>query len=190
MSHELWRCFVAVPIADGLRTALADELAGWRERPDLSGLRWADPAAWHVTLAFIGSIDAATVADLADALASVGDEEEPITLACGGLGAFPSASHARVAWYGVADPEAQFRNLAKRTRRAVGVPAHQPFRPHVTLARARPQPVDLRGWVAEAASPVGTLVVDRLHLMRSHLGSGPARYETIASVPLRATSHV
>jgi 2'-5' RNA ligase len=44
--------------------------------------------------------------------------------------------------------------------------------------------VDLRSWLASASAPEGELVADRIQLMRSHLGRGPARYETLAAMKL------
>ena len=69
----------------------------------------------------------------------------------------------------------------------LGLEPGGPYRPHLTLARARFQPVDLRHWLADASPsvPDGRLEVGRVELMRSHLGAGPARYETLATVTLR-----
>jgi 2'-5' RNA ligase len=89
-----------------------------------------------------------------------------------------------VAWYGVSDPHGQLATLAGDLRATLGLDDGGRFSPHVTLARARREPVDLRGWVAGASAPGGELLVDRLALMRSHLGDGPARYETLASASM------
>ena len=64
MSDERWRCFVAVPIGEALRRDLAAAVEGWRIRPDLAGLRWTEPQSWHVTLAFLGPIEASSVTGL------------------------------------------------------------------------------------------------------------------------------
>jgi 2'-5' RNA ligase len=66
---------------------------------------------------------------------------------------------------------------------AFGLAQDEPFRPHITLARARRRHVDLRGWIERASesAPTGRISVAALHLMRSHLGAGPARYETLGS---------
>jgi 2'-5' RNA ligase len=60
----------------------------------------------------------------------------------------------------------------------------------VTLGRARHDAVDLRGLIADAVAPIGELVIDRVDLMRSHLGRGPAQYEQLASMPVGAPVHV
>lgn len=187
---ESWRCFVAVPIGRELRATLAPAVAAWSERPDLAGLRWSEPESWHVTLAFLGAVPATDVPRVAGALETAGLGAEASELPTGGVGGFPSVSRARVAWYGVSDPAERLRSLAEAVRHALALPGSAPFHGHVTLARARSTPVELRPWVESAAPPEGSLVVDRIELMRSHLGRGPARYEVLATTPLGVAAHV
>jgi 2'-5' RNA ligase len=94
-----------------------------------------------------------------------------------------------VAWYGVSDPAGSLRGLAGDIRSALASDEATRFRPHVTLARARGEPVDLRDWLADADVPSGEMSADRMLLMRSYLGGGPARYETIAALPIGASVH-
>jgi RNA 2',3'-cyclic 3'-phosphodiesterase len=185
---ETWRCFVAIPLGDELRLALRTMVDGLRDEPGAAGLRWTDPDSWHVTVAFLGSVEADRIDGTVALLRQVAAAHRPLRLATGGLGAFPSAGRARVAWYGVADPDGRLASLAGDVRRALGVTGSA-FRGHVTLARARREPVSVRELV-DRASPEGTLVVDHLALMRSHLGGGPARYEALADVELGVTSRV
>lgn len=183
---ERWRCFVAVPLDASVRVALEQAREPWMGRPDLAGLRWADPSAWHLTLAFIGEVDAASVPDVVASVRRVGERQAPIRLPAGGLGAFPTPARARVAWYAIADPGSCLSGLARDLGFELAVQVGDPFRPHVTLARARREPVDLRGWLADAAgaAPSTTVAADAIELMRSRRGSGPATYETLASIPL------
>ena len=183
------RCFVAVPIGEELRAALADAMAGWREHPEADGLRWTDADAWHVTVAFLGSVDAEAIARLQALIGDVAAHNEPMQLRTGDLGAFPSAGRARVVWYGIADADGAMAALSADLHAALGMEVATRYRPHLTLARARRQAVDLRAWLAHASAPSGELMVDRLELMRSHLGRGPARYESISSAVLGVASH-
>lgn len=185
MPQERWRCFVAVPLPDGLRASLAAAVDGWRARGDLAGARWTDPAGWHLTLAFLGATDPARVPTLTRSIADVAARHRPWSAPSGGLGGFPSAARARVAWYGIVDDDRRLGRLATDMRHALGLEAGGRFRAHVTLARARGEPLDLRAWVRESSAPQGRVDVGRLELMRSHLGRGPARYETLAVAPLR-----
>ncbi len=182
MTDERWRYFVAVPIGEPLRAGLREAVAAWQPRPDLAGLRWAHPEAWHVTLAFLGSIEPASVPGLIERLGTVAARHRATTLTTGGLGAFPSPARAHVAWYGITDGDGALALLASDLASALELDDPRALRPHVTLARARGEPVDLCSWLASASAPDGQLTVDRVELMRSHLGRGAARYETLAAI--------
>ena len=184
MTDERWRLFVAVPIGEELREALRQPLEEWRNDDALAGLRWADPESWHITLAFLGSTDASAVPGFLNNLAPVAEAHGATTATTGGLGAFPTPARARIVWYGVEDVDGRIRRLAFDVGAALGLDLSRPLRPHLTLARVRRQPMDLRPWLASASAPNGELVVDRIALMRSHLGRGPARYETLATMQL------
>lgn len=179
---ESWRCFVAVPLGDDLRRDLAAMVARWRAEPSAPNLRWTHSAGWHITLRFLGATDPDAIPTLADQLRSATSAVAPFTVAGGGLGTFPGPARARSLWYGVADPGRRLAALAA----AVG--ADGPFRPHVTLARARE--TRLTEWLAGRMVPTGIIAVDRIELLRSPLGSGPARYEVLASLPLGGAGSV
>jgi 2'-5' RNA ligase len=183
---ERWRCFVAVPLDASVRDALQQAREPWIARPDLAGLRWSDPSAWHLTLAFLGDVDASSVPDIVTSVCRVAGRHAPMRLPAGGLGAFPTPARARVAWYAIGDPGSHLAGLARDLGSELGLEVGDPFRPHVTLARARREPVDLRGWLADAAevAPSMTLRTDAIELMRSHLGRGPAVYETLSTIAL------
>jgi RNA 2',3'-cyclic 3'-phosphodiesterase len=188
--NERWRCFVALPIGDELRRRLDDAVAGWRDRPDLAGLRWSEPAGWHITLAFLGATEPRAVPGIVDALERVAAAARPGRIDAGGLGAFPSRRQARVAWYGLHDPERRIGFLADAVREALKMDPEERFHPHLTLARARREPVDLRAWIAEESGPPGVVEIERVELLRTHLRRGPAHYEVLGSIRLVVSSHV
>lgn len=183
---ERWRCFVAVPLGDGLRSELGEAMTTWRADPRTASLRWASPDSLHVTLAFLGRVDSAEIPAMAQAIHGVAARHAPAALPTGRLGAFARPGSARVLWYAVSDPDGRLAALAADAAAALGLAFDDLYRPHVTLARARGGSADLRDWIAEASrvAPDGRLEVESLHLMRSHLGGGPARYETLEAYPL------
>jgi 2'-5' RNA ligase len=170
-----------------LRTDLETSVELWRARQNAPDLRWTDPDGWHVTIAFLGATDPSVIPDLVNALGVVADGTDAFPLPTGGLGAFPRPGAAQAVWYGTSDPYHRLTDLAARVQAAVlppGPPAR--FRPHLTLARSRVRRGEPLGpWLATLEPPTGTLVVDALTLFRSQLGRGPARYEVLASLPLR-----
>ena len=183
---QRWRCFVAAPIGEDLRASLAEARAAWIDRPDLVSLRWTDPVRWHVTLAFLGDVDRTHVPAIIDGVSSVAESHRAVRLPTGGLGAFPDASTARVAWYGIGDPDGCLAEIARDLAVALELDTAAAFTPHLTLARARGRPIDLRDWIPEAGptTPAAVLTVSKLEVMRSHRGSSKAAYETLAALPL------
>jgi len=184
------RLFVAVPIGEELRADLAAAVERIRaadpERD--TAFRWTDPRGWHVTLAFLGATPADAVPRLAEAIRSAASGAGPFQMTTGGLGAFPSPRRARVIWYRILDPEGRLESVARAVRGELAIQDGGPFRAHLTLARARAE----RGAVLDeglltAELPAGEVAVDRLVLYRSHLGRGPATYESLAEAPLLAT---
>jgi 2'-5' RNA ligase len=190
MIDDAWRCFVGVPIGeplrDELRTAVADLRTGTSAESD--DLRWTDPDAWHLTLAFLGPTAMSDVPRLAQAMVEVAGEHAPFGIATGGLGAFPSRRDVRILWYGLADRSRRLAELAVAVRLAVGCETSSPFRAHLTLARARgDRGVAVPSSTWKAPMPAGQVAIEQLLLYRSHLGPGAARYEVLSSAPLGLT---
>jgi RNA 2',3'-cyclic 3'-phosphodiesterase len=180
---DRWRCFVAVPLDDSIRSSLARSVAEWRQESPADALRWADADGWHLTVAFLGDVEPERLSDTEARVASVAVAHPATQVETARLGAFPRPGSARTLWYGVFDPGGLLAALAGALAATFELPRDEPFRPHITLARARRRHVDLRGWIERASesAPTGRLSVAALQLMRSHLGAGPARYETLGS---------
>jgi 2'-5' RNA ligase len=112
------------------------------------------------------------------------------------LGAFNDRRGPRVIWVGldgttVDDREALYR-LAEGLEtwlESAGFPREGRFAPHLTLARVPDEVAkEQRGLLLDVSSsvelpPTPALQVERVSLMRSHLGPGGTRYERIASFP-------
>ena len=190
MTGERWRCFAGIPIDDALRAQLRAAVERWRDDASLADLRWTDPGGWHITLAFLGAIAPGSVPARVERMAGVAAEHSASTSAADAFGGFPTAARARVAWLGFEDAQGRLARLAADLSAALSVEVTLPFKPHLTLARARRGPVDLRPWLASASVIDGVLSADRIALMRSHAGSGPARYETLAMISLGVPARV
>jgi 2'-5' RNA ligase len=184
------RLFVAlVPppaVLAGLDAAIAPHRAGRAPGRDL---RWTGPPDWHLTLAFLGEVPGPAAARLGSRLERAAGRHPPFPLALAGAGAFPGPSHARVLWCGLAGDlpalEALAASVADAATNAGAAPpdAGRPFRPHLTLARAR-TPADVRDLVATLCRYAGPpWRVDRAELIASHLGGQP-RYTTVSAWPL------
>ena len=144
--------------------------------------RWpSDPGRWHVTLAFLGEVDAPR--RLAGPLAEVCAGTGPLTLRLAGSGAFGRTGPV---WVGVAgDVEglsALALGVAGASRRCGVDVERRAFRPHLTVGRrGHPDPRTLAAY----AGPDWT--VGEVELVASHLGR-TVRHEVLERLPLGGTA--
>jgi 2'-5' RNA ligase len=188
-----WRLFVAAELPDSLRDALGAPLDGLAGLHDW--IRASEPGQIHLTLHFLGGVDAAKVPAIMAALQPAIGRHEPFVLTVQGVNAFGGRRRPRVLWAGFANAgldriKALRRDTAAALER-VGFPIEPDFRPHLTLGRARrflPReglPL-LERWFSDwREHEFGQLSVESVHLMRSQLGQGPAQHSSLARFDLQ-----
>jgi len=107
--------------------------------PHLPGLRWLPPEQLHLTLSFLGDVEASKQQALTDALNAV--RVPPFFLPLQGMGSFNARGRPSVVWVGVGKGHPHLFALHKRVQDAVlhaGLePDLKPFHPHVTVGRAQ-----------------------------------------------------
>ena len=173
-------------LPDALRARLTGEID--RLLGVAADVAWVAEANLHVTLKFLGQIEAGRVAPIAEALGAVASRTPSFELAVRGLGAFPTPVRARVVWVGL-EPIGPLAAVAAELDTALGtlgIPREsRPFAAHVTLGRVRESRRNL-GLADALARPAecGRLPVTRLSLMRSELHPRGARYTELTSVVL------
>ena len=165
------RLFIGLEIPDDLRQTLSLLRGG------LPGARWIDPENYHLTLRFIGDIDAGLAHEIVSMLGRV--NRRPFDVRLDGLSSFgghkPRAIVASVAPSpSLLELQAELERLMQR----VGLePEGRKYTPHVTLARLRDsssrQVADYlatRGLFRSAAFRVERFV---LYSSRASVGGGP-----------------
>ena len=143
----------------------------------------------HVTVAFFGDVEDRLVSELTERLGRAAQRAKPMSLQILGVGTFPKQSvRARVFWAGLSGDVDELSRLAERcvaAARRTGIEMeNRAFRPHLTLARSRKEPVDARETVKQLAEYAGKpWQVSELRLMHSTLGS-KVKHELLRSWPL------
>jgi len=178
------RLFVAVAPPAEQRQAL-DAALGARDE----SLRWVPPEQWHLTLVFCGEVSPTVVPELTERLARGAARTPRFEVNLTEAGSFPrQAARARVLWVGLGGELETLTRLAERCsaaarRSGIGV-EDRPFRPHLTVARARRDTVDVRAQVQRLSSYAGTpWQVESVRLVHSTLGA-QVRHETLEEFPL------
>jgi len=196
------RLFIAVPLGDAAREAVARLMGGLGAPPDggrdpdpaaapSARLRWVRSTNLHLTLRFLGATAPASLPALEAAVDRTAGAARPFEARLGGAGAFPSPARPRAVFLRVGDGAEDLGLLADRLSAELAEagwpPAERPFAAHLTLARSDGVPgasAAVDALSAAAASLDAAWTVDRIVLFESVLGGGPARYMPLRSATL------
>ena len=187
------RTFVAVELDDSVKAHISAAIDTLR-REQVNNLRLVRPEGVHLTLKFLGDIDADRVPAVAEAMSQVAARHTPFGLTLGATGVFPNANRARVLWIGVDGDLKPLRLLQTGVEEAlteIGFPAErQPFNPHLTIGRMHHRASrDDRRRAIDALSAVRlpanqAISVRSISLMKSTLQPSGAVYQRIRQSPL------
>jgi 2'-5' RNA ligase len=183
------RLFVALEIPSAVRdnlAAMVEELRAADAAAKKNKARWVRAENLHVTLKFIGNMDAGRLDAIRTALTEVGSGGA-VELRFRGLGFFSNEKRPRVLWTGIvpspslaplaAEIDARLEKLgiARETRE---------FAPHLTLARFDPPGVSetLRAAAQQnAAREFGAVRAGEFHLFESKTRPTGAEYTRLSS---------
>lgn len=138
-------CFIAV-IPEGLQgnRELLRLFSKFKRTLDDKGkeVRWVPPDLWHVTVQYLGDLDAEQQKSVIDLLESWQPPQEMrnIELRLQGVGAFPSEFTSRVLWLGVQKNQSLLdaQTFLHDKLQELGLGSDEKgFTPHLTLARFR-----------------------------------------------------
>ena len=187
------RAFIALPVLPEAQRSLEPAVQHLSAVAP-GAVRWVALDGLHLTLKFLGNVDARRVDDITQGMRLACRDLAPFELALSDLGVFPNAGRPRVVWAGVQgdlEPLTKLQGNVETDMAALGFgPEKRPFAPHLTLGRVRDRVADsqrrlLGSAVAEcsidAARP---WLVEAVHLVRSELGPRGAAYTDLASAPL------
>lgn len=177
------RLFIGLQPPPAIRSMLLAIMA------DVPGARWQRDDQLHLTLRFVGEVDARRADDILLALARV---RAPVAhAAIAGVATFNRDGRADTIWAGVrpAEPLAALHRKVDRALVAIGLPPEtRAFVPHITLARlarAQGNGPAIDAFVARhAALGSAVFALPHLILFESHLGSGGSAYDIVARWPL------
>ncbi|MCY4579648.1 MAG: RNA 2',3'-cyclic phosphodiesterase [Chloroflexi bacterium] len=187
------RTFVAVELSDSIKAHIAADIAQLRQE-QIDNMRLVRPEGVHLTLKFLGDIDANRVPTVAEAMTQAAARHAPFSLALGQPGVFPNANRARVLWIGVEGDLQLLRLLQSDIEEALIAtgfpPEKQRFNPHLTIGRMhhRASREDRRR-ATEALAALTlpedrTIAVNAISLMKSTLLPGGAIYDRIVHTEL------
>ena len=171
------RLFVAVTLPDPVREAVSQMIRELSGR--LETVRWTKAENIHLTLKFLGGVEADRIPPVRDCLDRMAEAQLPFTVVPEGLGVFPPRGKPRVIWAGVEEGRGRLTALAEDLDRGLselGFPREtRRYTPHLTLGRIKntrsgsglrkiTREIEKRG-----ADSLGAFNVDMIVLMESTL---------------------
>ena len=125
--------FLALALADGPRerlVQLSERLRQWN-----LPARWVHPEDYHITVRFLGELDAVEAAAVPCAVELVAPAIARPALTLCGLGASGGRTEPRVVYAALADSAHRLAELHYDLSGALGLEPERAFLPHVTLCR-------------------------------------------------------
>ena len=183
------RCFVAIEIPEAIQNQLA-QIQGML-RKQIQKASWVKPGNIHLTLKFLGDVDAENLESIGGAIEGVTTHHSPFSLRIGGVGAFPNLRRPRVIWAGVKVGGEHVSALAQDINQALSrcgfSPDDKKFSSHLTIARLKGR-IDLRPYASQYRQyddiDGADLTVHEISLIRSQLHPKGAVYSTLQSYTL------
>lgn len=191
---ERIRSFIAIELDPSHHRAL--EVLQMQLKRERAGryIRWVASENIHLTLKFLGDVEASKITAVEGAVARACAGVPPFHLVIGGMGTFPNSRRPRVVWVGLAGQIEIAARLAQRLEdsfAALGFSREsRPFSPHLTLGRVKRDvgPADLQfvGQMIEntRVGELGELAVKSVAVMKSDLKPTGSVYARLAAVEL------
>ena len=188
-AFDVIRAFIAVDVPPEVKNHLNSVSAALGSL-DLDA-RLAPVSSIHLTLRFLGNVEASRVPGLGDALRCCARQVQPFPLAVRSLGAFPNRKRPRIVWAGISgDGELErLQHLLEQELQQLGFDRDKKrFRPHLTLLRLKSSRnlrrlSDFLDQEEDRMSPV-PFCVRRIHLFESRLHSRGARHLKLVTAEL------
>jgi len=189
---EQVRCFIAVELPEEVKAGFSRLQA--QLKPGQFPVKWVNPYSIHLTLKFLGNVDADRTSQITEATAEAAQGVSPFNLEIKDLGVFPNPRRVQVIWVGISGEVDKLLQLQKDIESSLAklnfAPESRAFTPHLTLARVRdrasPDERQKLGQLIAGTKfeAIYTFPVEAIRLMRSQLTREGAIHSQISSVEL------
>ena len=188
------RAFIALPIPESVKVEIESTQEELRRALPQQCARWTKRDQFHLTLCFLGNVEATRVEELARAVGAACSDFPALQLRAERIGCFPDLRFPRVVWVWVHDEADRLADLQRSVAQAAAPfaegPADKKFTGHVTIARTheiKRSPAETLATLAHAMSGrfFGEWRAGQVELMRSELLPEGARHSVVAAFGLK-----
>jgi len=133
------RLFIALPLPKEIEEALGKIVFVLKQK---SGrVKWVAPKNTHLTVKFLGEVDAGKVESVKTAVRNTAGKFKPVNCSLETLGGFPNLARPRVIWAGLAGDIEILENIVNDIEEEAFklgfLREEKCFKPHLTLGRIR-----------------------------------------------------
>ena len=136
------RTFVSINLTNEIKKELKDlqeQIKSKMTPREAGSMRWEQPDKFHITLFFIGDIDAGILNRVKNSLNAVNYDDGPLSLNLYSIGGFPNLRSPRVLFVNIKD-DGKLVKLAEEVHlqmNELGYESDKKFHPHITLGRIK-----------------------------------------------------
>ena len=184
------RTFIAIEIPGNIVSKIRELQEGVK----VYGLkiRWVRPENIHLTLKFLGDVEAIKISEIAGVISKSVKGHTPISLKAKGIGVFPSIKRPRVLWVGLTgqlESLVQLQKTLDENLEVFGfVREKRPFKGHLTMGRIKDK-IDVKKFgdalMAFRSFESEIFNADHIVLYKSELKPSGAVYTELASAKFR-----
>lgn len=192
-ARDIYRLFIALSVASLVKEELRRAQNGLRACLPAATVSWTRIKQIHLTLKFLGDVDASRAEDLTESVRNRCAGIGPLLLRAAKIGFFPSAHRPKVIWAGVAAKENKLEHLQQQVESAAAdftsIEENQPFVGHLTLGRIKQIRSSEAQALVRAAEELsvrdfGSWTANSVAIIRSELTSTGSRYTCLAEISL------
>jgi len=154
-------------------------------------IRWVRSENIHLTLKFLGDVEAVKIGEIAETISKTVEGYTPISLKAKGMGVFPGMKRPSVLWVGLTGQLESLVRLQKtldENLKLLGFPGEErPFKGHLTMGRIKAK-IDVKKFgdalMAFRNFESETFTAGQIVLYKSELKPSGAFYTKLASASL------
>lgn len=188
------RAFVAIQLPAEVKNQIGHTIAQLRKEIGEGKITWVDPAIYHLTLKFLGDVEAEDLKNIGKSISDVASTLTAFEMEVSTFGVFPTIRKPRVMWIGLFEKSGALNALKialDKSLEPLGFEVERrKFHPHITVGRVRRSASrrdvsDLVPMLEHfSVDYLATFLVDRIELVRSDLTPSGPKYSTLEQLQL------